>query len=454
MSGKKSSFHMSNEFNGKGEKTYLTATEYNSYEPLSQENVRLTPDFSQAIPKALGGMSVVINPNAANQLLLKALGGIAVANQVIIGKDVKTGEYTFRYQVSSLNEFTNDSNLLASSRSETTAEDEDSISGWIQVNNGWMWLQKKGGYIKEGWHKANGKWYYFINYLMVTGWHEILYEDITSWYYFKSSKDSGGVERAGHMATGWLEIEWDGELQWFYFRGTGRMVASDWVPSSGKWYYLRSNGVMQKSSLREWKGKLYFLKDDGSMAVSETITDPASGKTYHANADGVLSENIGLRDKIIEAAEWYLNGCDSNVHAEYSMDFRGKRPDGVIDKTLQPWVAYTYLDCSAYVGVVYTSAGIEGFSGNGTENYINTGTLREASRTYKIERDELLPGDLVFRNNKGTGGDNHVGIFAYFDSNNQIIAYDCASSVNGIRKRARPDIWDSSESLYYRYVGF
>lgn len=45
MGSKKSSFHMGDEFNGKGEKVYLRATTCKTYEPLSQENVRLTPDF-------------------------------------------------------------------------------------------------------------------------------------------------------------------------------------------------------------------------------------------------------------------------------------------------------------------------------------------------------------------------------------------------------------------------
>lgn len=59
MGSKKSSFHMGDEFNGKGEKVYLRATAYKTYEPLSQENVQLTPDFSECVPRALGAVPLM-----------------------------------------------------------------------------------------------------------------------------------------------------------------------------------------------------------------------------------------------------------------------------------------------------------------------------------------------------------------------------------------------------------
>ena len=43
--GKKSSFHISDEFNENGQKVYLRATTHKKYAPLSQENVRLTPEY-------------------------------------------------------------------------------------------------------------------------------------------------------------------------------------------------------------------------------------------------------------------------------------------------------------------------------------------------------------------------------------------------------------------------
>lgn len=48
---------------------------------------------------------------------------------------------------------------------------------------------------------------------------------------------------------------------------------------------------MRKSQLRiGTDGNLYYLKDDGAMAVSETIVDKDSGKTYGTDENGVCRE--------------------------------------------------------------------------------------------------------------------------------------------------------------------
>ena len=293
MAKNNSSFYMSNEFNGHGQKTYLSATQYNNYSPLSQTDIRLTQDFGQCIQKVLGSLTVMTNPDPNSRILLKALGGISSANQVIIGKNAATGQYTFSYNISAANEFSNDSYLLANSKSSTSYVFEIVPPGWVSFGTqGWKWGESYGNqYKKEGWIDFNGRWYYIYDYFMVTGWKKIFYQNATNWYYFVTKKDSSGVERKGHMATKWIELAVNGTKDWYYFRGNGAMVASDWVHhTDGKWYFLRSGGKMQKSSLRVWKDKLYYLKDDGSMAVSETIIDKDSGKTYSADADGVCTE--------------------------------------------------------------------------------------------------------------------------------------------------------------------
>lgn len=93
MSGKKSSFHMGNEFNGNGKKVYLRATQCNTYAPLSQENVRATPDFGQYTQQAVGAMPVMNSGDKSVGIELKALGGIPCVGQVIVKKDDKTGKY-------------------------------------------------------------------------------------------------------------------------------------------------------------------------------------------------------------------------------------------------------------------------------------------------------------------------------------------------------------------------
>lgn len=52
---------MGDEFSGSGKKTYLRAAQHNKYKPLSQENVRLTPDYTQCLLKAVGALPLVMN---------------------------------------------------------------------------------------------------------------------------------------------------------------------------------------------------------------------------------------------------------------------------------------------------------------------------------------------------------------------------------------------------------
>lgn len=93
MGEKKSSFHMGNEFNGKGKKVYLRATQHNTYPPLSQENIRVTPDFGQYAQQAVGAMPIMNSGDKSAGAALKALGGMPCVGQVIVKKDAKTGKY-------------------------------------------------------------------------------------------------------------------------------------------------------------------------------------------------------------------------------------------------------------------------------------------------------------------------------------------------------------------------
>ncbi|EOS41617.1 hypothetical protein C809_04188 [Lachnospiraceae bacterium MD335] len=96
----KSSFHMGDEFNGSGKKTYLKATQHNKYAPLPQHNVRLTPDFRQCLPKAVGALSLMINPVQKDiNLVMKALGSIPCMGQVLLSKDTHTGRYDMNFIV-------------------------------------------------------------------------------------------------------------------------------------------------------------------------------------------------------------------------------------------------------------------------------------------------------------------------------------------------------------------
>lgn len=101
MGSKKSSFHMGDEFNGKGEKVCLRAASYRTYEPLSQENVRLTPDFSQCVPQALGAVPLVgeAGGGSAGTAALAA-GALAAVGQITVQRGSGEGEYLTGFSVS------------------------------------------------------------------------------------------------------------------------------------------------------------------------------------------------------------------------------------------------------------------------------------------------------------------------------------------------------------------
>lgn len=100
MSDKRSSFHMGNEFNGFAEKVYLKG-ERNEVTPISQENVRVTPDYSRFALKAIGAMPVVLDPKNMDNTMKKMLGCLPVVNQVVIDRNEADGSYQAGVHISS-----------------------------------------------------------------------------------------------------------------------------------------------------------------------------------------------------------------------------------------------------------------------------------------------------------------------------------------------------------------
>lgn len=219
------------------------------------------------------------------------------------------------------------------------------------------------------------------------------------------------------------------------------VVETEWQQGSCSTFIWDDEIKDYKSALK--KSAYLTCQYSGIITVVET---PESKK--------VKAEN-DLRDKIIEVADWYDTGCGQGLTIIYSMTDRGTKPkpDNTRDIFFQPWQPYEYLDCSGYIGAVYTSAGIKGFDANDPMNCLNTVKIRDTSLTFEITKNELLPGDLVFRNNKGAGGANHVGIFSHFDSNGHIVAYDCGTA-NGVTLRTIQAYWEDTSSVYFRYNGF
>lgn len=86
--GRNSSFHMGNEFNGNGENVYLHGTKYRMHAPLPAREIRLTPDFSQCVPRALGAVPAALSPVGQSQCgPEKAVEALAMAVHILVRKD-------------------------------------------------------------------------------------------------------------------------------------------------------------------------------------------------------------------------------------------------------------------------------------------------------------------------------------------------------------------------------
>ena len=141
-------------------------------------------------------------------------------------------------------------------------------TGWIQSGSFWYYMNPSDGTMVTGWQSIGGKWYYFEGSgSMSTGWKSIG----GVWYYFGTS---------GAMMTGWQEIGG----RWYYFDNSGAM-ATGWKQSGGKWYLFDSSGVM----LTGWnqEGSIwYFFDDNGAMV---TGWKSSGGKWYYFEGSGAMA---------------------------------------------------------------------------------------------------------------------------------------------------------------------
>ena len=270
---KRSSFSMSNRFNGYGDKTYIKAIETKTYMPLSQKDVRRTPDFSGLVPKMLGIKSVVIDPRNMNDIVMTSLGGEAIANKVIIEKNRLSEGYSTNVQIAGFGMSTGSYLENKSFGSDVSIINPGIQPGWEKQTNGeWKYINESGAYIKGEWKQYKGKWYYLnTDEYMLTNWNKIS----GKWYYFKPGQENG------YMVLGWRKIE----DKWYYFEKeseAGYMVLG-WKQIDGKLYYFDEEGEAGYMVLgwKEIDGKLYYFEEkdeagyvtDGKEPINESDVD-------------------------------------------------------------------------------------------------------------------------------------------------------------------------------------
>lgn len=202
--------------------------------------------------------------------------------------------------------------------------------------------------VRREWSKKDGKWYYYIDGVMQTGWQL----DNGKWYFMNG---------AGVMQTGWLYI-------------------------SNVWYYFNSNGAMV-TGWQKISGVLYYFNEDGKML---TGWQEIASRWYYFNTEGAAC--IGWQD--INGSRYYFDSTGAMATGKYRVDGVGYlfNDKGVLQGEAQ----FTSSDCLAVLKLE------EGFSATPYWDYtqwtVGYGTVcpddkLEQYRTYGIsekEAEELL----------------------------------------------------------------
>lgn len=128
MAKKKSSFHMGDEFNGSGKKTYLRATQHNTYAPLPQHNVRLTPNFSKYVPVAIGGIPISTEEGTTQEDGVgETIGSVPNVSEVAVRKKKGGKRYNVKFGVGKI-QLTDGSYLYPNTTPKPKTE-EDIVEG-------------------------------------------------------------------------------------------------------------------------------------------------------------------------------------------------------------------------------------------------------------------------------------------------------------------------------------
>lgn len=166
------------------------------------------------------------------------------------------------------------------------------VKGWQEIDGETYYFDKKG-YLQTGWLELDEGWYYLNprTGAQQTGWQKVG----NTWYYLDPR--TGVMEDSGLKVIG-------GET--YYFYSWGGMAGSWWYldEASGSWYFFRGNGAMAKSSWIEWKGKWYYVDGTGTMVTNKWIQ--SGSYWYYLGSNGTMLTNTTTPDgyKVDQGGKW------------------------------------------------------------------------------------------------------------------------------------------------------
>lgn len=165
-------------------------------------------------------------------------------------------------------------------------DSEDGYNAWLYAG--------KDGVLYTGWHKMNGKWYYFYRNsdnafapFAVNGTAEKI--DGT-WYVFNSDCSLAKNKWVKEVSSVYWH-EWEGDdIEYLYADSKGH-AAVGWKKISKKWYYFdEKDNCMMVRGFKKIDGKRYYFKSSGAMQTVGwfNLGTKSNPKWYYANKDGSL----------------------------------------------------------------------------------------------------------------------------------------------------------------------
>ncbi len=103
-------------------------------------------------------------------------------------------------------------------------------TGWKQDSKGWRYSLGGKNYLKNGWKKIDGKWYFFDKEGLMEA------NAYRQGYYFTANGAWDGKAKAA----GWKQDS----KGWWYSLGGKNYLKNGWKKIDGKWYYFKANGYI------------------------------------------------------------------------------------------------------------------------------------------------------------------------------------------------------------------
>jgi len=179
---------------------------------------------------------------------------------------------------------------------------------WVKLDNGdWNYYGDDGNLV-NGWREIDDKWYFFKDYIMVTGWFK---DSDERWYYMRTSTDSKCATPyyKGELTIGWVL---DNDHYYYMCETTdtskciyrGQLITG-WILWNEKYYYSIETSCPEKS---EYLGQMIC-----------NCSREIAGNTYNFDNNGVWIESTNaITASQLQQVGWYSKYINNTMLADLS----------------------------------------------------------------------------------------------------------------------------------------